>query len=93
MMNIPITRARVHVTARFSREGSVLAHTIQTQCDGIETRLEVESPEEPTRVAAVLRNAEDGCYVMQSLIKPVPVQTSVTLNGQAMDVASLTAAG
>ena len=93
MMKVPITRAQVHVTGRFSREGSVLAQTVQARCDGMEVRLEVESPEDPARVAGVLRNAENGCFVMQSLVKPVPVQTSVLLNGQEMDLASFSPPG
>ena len=85
-MKVEITSARVHVTAKFTREGSVLAQTIQAGSEGIATRLEVESPEEPAKVAGVLRNAENGCYVMQSLANPTPVETSVALNGADLDL-------
>ena len=87
-MKVDITSARVHVTMRFTREGSVLAQTVRAGADGIETRLEVESPEEPARVAGVVRNAENGCYVMQSLANPTPVATSVALNGAELSLAS-----
>ena len=87
-MKVEITSARVHVKADFTREGSVLAQTIQAGSDGIETRLEVESPEDPARVAGVVRNAENGCYVMQSLANPTPVATSVALNGTELNLAS-----
>ena len=86
MMRVEITSALVHVSGRFSREGSVLAQTIQGRGEGFDVRLEVESPEEPARVAGVLRNAENGCFVMQSLAHPVPVQSTMTLNGQELDV-------
>lgn len=33
------------------------------------------------KIAAVVRNAENGCYVMQCLLNPVPVERSVQLNG------------
>ena len=87
-MKVDITSAKVHVSVRFTREGSVLAQTIRAGAEGIETRLEVESPEDPARVAGVVRNAENGCYVMQSLANPTPVQTSATLNGAELDLAA-----
>ena len=87
-MKVDITSAKVHVAVRFTREGSVLAQTIRAGSEGIETRLEVESPDEPAKVAGVVRNAENGCYVMQSLANPTPVQTSTALNGAELDLAS-----
>ncbi len=87
-MKVDITSARVHVTVRFTREGSVLAQTIRAGAEGIETRLEVESPDEPAKVAGVVRNAENGCYVMQSLANPTHVATSVALNGAELDLAA-----
>ncbi len=92
MMKVEITSAQVHVSGRFSREGSVLAETIQGRGEGFDVRLEVESPEDPARVAGVLRNAENGCFVMQSLAHPVPVQSTMTLNGQELDVGAVTGA-
>jgi len=29
----------------------------------------------------VLRNAERGCFVMQALLRPVPITTRASLNG------------
>ncbi len=87
-MKVDITSAKVHVTAKFTREGSVLAQTIRAGSAGIETRLEVESPDGPAKVAGVVRNAENGCYVMQSLANPTPVETSVALNGAELDLAA-----
>jgi hypothetical protein len=37
------------------------------------------------KVAAVVRNAENGCYVMQCLLNPVPVERKVSLNGVEFD--------
>lgn len=85
MMKIKIGKARVAVKARFKSEGSVLAETVQARGLGFETRLELESEEPPERVAAVVRNAENGCYVMQSIIHPVPVERTFALNGSAFD--------
>ena len=80
-MKIKINKARVFVKAKFKSEGSVLAETVKAQGLGFETRLELQSNEPPERVAAVVRNAENGCYVLQSLLNPVPVERKFALNG------------
>jgi uncharacterized OsmC-like protein len=86
MMRVNINKARVHVTAHFYAEGSVLGQTIDGRCRGFETRLEVESDDDPERVAGVIRNAENGCYVMQTIRHPTPVQTEVLVNGTSFDL-------
>ncbi len=85
MMKTKISKARVFVKAKFKSEGSVLAETAQAGSLGFETRLEVESDEPAERVAAVVRNAENGCYVLQTILRPVPVERKFTLNGKAFD--------
>ena len=49
-----------------------------------ETRLELESPDPPERVAKVVRNAERGCFVMQALLRPVPVVGRTFLNREPL---------
>ena len=80
-MKIQINKARVHVAMRNKTEGSVLKGTVKATCLGIETRVELESNETPERVAAVVRNAENGCFTMQALLEPVRFTSNVTLNG------------
>ena len=89
MMKSKIKKARVFVKAKFKSQGSVLAETIQATSPGFETRLEIESDDPPEKVAAVVRNAENGCYVLQTILQPVPVERAFTLNGNAFDPASL----
>lgn len=86
MMNVSVNKARVHVTMRNKQEGSVLQGTVKANCLGIETRLELESDEPSERVAAMIRNAEHGCYTMQALLEPVPFTSTVTLNGVALPI-------
>ena len=88
-MKTKIDKARVSVKAKFKSEGSVLAETVRAQGLGFETRLEIESAEAPEKVAAVVRNAEKGCYVLQTILQPVPVERAFTLNGNPFDPASL----
>jgi hypothetical protein len=89
MMKIKIDRAKVFVTAKFKSEGSVLAETVQARSQGVETRLELESREPVDKVAAVVRNAENGCYVLQTILHPVPVQRTFALNGNPFDPEAL----
>jgi hypothetical protein len=81
MMKVRVQKARVHVAMRNKQEGSVLAGTVHAACLGIESRLELESDEPPERVAALVRQAENGCYTMQALLNPVDYRRGVTLNG------------
>ena len=85
MMKTKIDKARVFVKARFKSEGSVLAETVRAQGLGFDTRLEIDSAESPARVAAVIRNAENGCYVLQTILHPVPVAREFILNGIVFD--------
>lgn len=86
MMKVSVNKARVHVSMRNRQEGSVLQGTVKTTCLGIDTRLELESNEAPEKIAALVRNAENGCFTMQALTNPVPVTNTVTLNGTALPV-------
>jgi len=87
MMKVQINKARVHVAMRNKSEGSVLKGTVKASCLGVETRVELESDEPSERVAAVIRNAENGCYTMQALLEPVHFTSTVTLNGSPLPAA------
>lgn len=73
---------------RNKQEGSVLQGTVKASCLGIETRLELESDETADRVAAMVRNAENGCYTLQALLEPVRFTRTVTLNGSSLPIAN-----
>ena len=42
-------------------------------------------PSATEKVAAVVRNAENGCYVMQTILQLTPVERQFTLNGSPFD--------
>ena len=73
------------VTARFKIEGSVLRETVQAEGLGVETRCEITSSDAPEKIAKVVRNAEAGCYVIQTIRKPTEVKSEYTLNGAMFD--------
>ena len=85
MLKTHIDKAKVFVTARFKNEGSVLSETVQAEGLGVETRCEISSGESLEKIAKVVRNAEAGCYVIQTIRKPTEVKSEYTLNGAAFD--------
>ena len=46
---------------------------------------ELQSDKLPEQVAAVFRNAENGCFVLQSILNPVPFERKFTLNSVEFD--------
>src|SRR5262245_43144517 len=84
MLKVTVTTMRMRVRASYRVTGSVLNDTIEGAMVGAETVLELESPDPPDRVARVVRNAERGCFVMQALLKPVPITGRTLLNGAAL---------
>lgn len=88
MLKVDIKKARVQVTADWTVTGSVFAGTIQARCHGMQTDLEVESDAEDHLVAAVLRNAEQGCFARAAIEQPVAVTSSAKVNGRTVDFES-----
>ena len=82
MLKVNLKSARCKVKAHWTSEGSVFAGTISSRCHGVETFVEVESDDEPARVAALLRNAEGGCYAQSAIQDPVKITGTAAFNGR-----------
>lgn len=85
MLKVDFVRASCHVKVHWSSQGSVFAGTISSTCHALETHVEVDSDDEPARLAALLRNAEGGCYAQAAMQQPVPVTGTMAVNGQPFD--------
>lgn len=85
MLKVNLQSAKCRVRAHWTSEGSVFRGTIESTCHAVETLVEIESDDDPARVAALVRNAEGGCYAQSAIQRPVPVTGSVTLNGDSLD--------
>ena len=86
-MGVEISSVKAHVAVHFGLQGSVLAGTIQASAPKVETRYEIESPLAETpegrgRVAAVLRNARNGCWVRAAVGNATPFEDRSTVNGE-----------
>ena len=84
MLKVQVDNVRMHVAARFRVQGSVLQDSIQADGVGIETRLELDSAASPEQVARLVRTAERGCFIMQTLLKSVPITSTTLLNGKPL---------
>ena len=85
MMKVKVDKVKIFVTARFMAEGSVLRETIRSGSTGLELRSEISSIEPAEKVAALIRNAEQGCYIMQTIMNPTPVTRQFLFNGVPFD--------
>lgn len=85
LLKVNITKIRATVTAHETVEGSLFAETISGGCSNLETTFEVESDDDPAKVAMVLRNAHRVCIVGNTVRNGVPQQNAFTLNGQTID--------
>jgi len=85
-MKLRVDDIRVHVATRFHIEGSVLAGTIRSRPLEFDSRVTVASPEPPEKIAHLIRIGENSCYVLQSLLSPVKINASATLNGRPLTV-------
>ena|SRR5438093_2815511 len=88
MLKAELTSLKVRVRASWHSQGSVMAGTIESACNGVEVELDVTSKESPALVAALIQNARAGCYAEAALTQPVKVESRATLNGDELDVAS-----
>ena len=86
MMKVNLGKVEARVAYHVSAEGSVLAQTVQARADRIEIHYDVESTDEPVRVAGLIRNARNGCYVRQTVNRPELFHDTITLNDRPSDL-------
>jgi hypothetical protein len=84
-LHIEPKHVRINITARYSREGSVIAGNAHTLCDAIETELSLDSDEPPERVAQLIKMAEATCFTIAALRNQAPVALKAMVNGQPFD--------
>jgi hypothetical protein len=87
MTRTAIRKARVRVVMHWYLRGSVLQQTVEGGCSEVETHLEVESDAPPEKVAQVIRCAKQGCFAEQLVQRPVPLTSTIQVNGAAFDLA------
>ena len=86
LMKVTINSVSARVEAHFGLDGSVLAGTIQASAPKVVTSYEIDSPDPEERVAAVLRNARNGCWVRAAVANPTPFEDAIRLNGKRFEI-------
>ena len=87
-MKVEFSRVSCRVRGHWTSEGSVFAGTISSVCHRIEIEFDIESGDDPARLAALIQNAKGGCYAEAMVREPVPVASAIRLNGQDFDYES-----
>ncbi len=82
MMKIDLSNVTAHVELSVGVEGSVLAQTILARGEKIEIHYDIESTDEPAKVAGLVRNARNGCYARQTIANPGIFHDTMNLNGK-----------
>jgi hypothetical protein len=80
------TSFRLKQTTRFFMKGSALGGTLRGGALGLESEIEVESDEPEEKIRHLVKMGEQTCFTLQSLINPVPVKTTATLNGVPLNL-------
>ena len=83
MTKTRITKAKVRVVIQWYLTGSVIKGTVASGCTEVQTHLEVESDDDPAKIRHVVKCAKQGCFAEQMVVKPVPLVSTMTINGQA----------
>jgi hypothetical protein len=78
---VTIKTASCRTELDFLMTGSVKRGDVQAGCTAARTHLEVESDDPPSAVADAVRLAHRGCFIEQLVAKPVPMSSTLTLNG------------
>jgi len=90
MMKLMIHRACCHVEGDYVLSGSVLKGTVRVQHKGFRTHLEVESGEPREKLAHLIRCAKNGCFAEQLIVQPVPLRSTIAVNGEPLMLEGIT---
>lgn len=83
---LSIQAMRIRQVTRFFMRGSALQGTLRGGPIGLDTHIEFDSDEPPEKIRHLVKMGEQTCFTLQSLINPVPIRTSVTLNGEPVAI-------
>ena len=86
MMKLKVGKASVKVRFRKFLGGSVLKGTVYNRWDSVDTHLSIECDAAPDRVAHLIRNAKAGCFAEGLITQPVPLNSTVEVNGKAFEL-------
>ncbi len=86
VLKLQLDDVHVHVTTRFHIEGSIFKGTLVSEPLEFDSRIEIQSSEPEEQIQQLVTIAENSCYVMQSVARPVTVNRSFALNGHELEL-------
>ena len=90
MMKTPFKKASCRVDFDYFLKGSVLKGTVESGCTAVRTHFVVESDEPGEKVAALIRNAKQGCFAENMVTAAVPLTSTIELNGSPLSLDGIT---
>ena len=90
MMKMTVGKASVKVRFRKFLGGSVLKRTVYNRWDGVDTHLSLESDAPADKLAHLIRNAKNGCFAEGLIVQPVPLNSTIEVNGKAFEIEGIT---
>lgn len=90
MMKLEVTKASCKVRFRKFLGGSVLKGTVFNRWDGVDTHLSIESDAAPQKIAHLLKNAKAGCFAEGLITQPVPLVSTIEVNGKPFTIDGVT---
>ena len=90
MKKTTFKKAKCRVEFDYFLKGSVLKGTVDSGCTGVRTHFEVESDEPKEKVLELIRLAKQGCYAEKMIQAPVPLTSTISLNGEDISIEGIT---
>lgn len=84
LYDVPFEEASVDVRCSFDVADKLGLGGPGAAFEEVTFAVAIQSPAPPARVSQLVAHAGRGCHAEQSLRKPIPVKTSVSLNGQGL---------
>lgn len=91
MMKMEVSNAKVSVRFRKVLGGSVLKGTVFNKWEGVDTHLTLDSDEPAEKLAHLIKNAKNGCFAEGLIVQPVPLTSTVEVNGAPFSIEGVTA--
>jgi hypothetical protein len=89
-MKLTVTKASCKVRFRKFLGGSVIKGTVFNRWDGVDTHLSIESDAPAEKVAHLLKNAKAGCFAEGLITQPVPLVSTLEVNGKPFELEGVT---
>ncbi len=92
MMKLKVGNASCKVRFRKFLGGSVLKGTVFNRWDSVDTHLSIESDAPEDKLAHLIRNAKNGCFAEGLIVQPVPLHSTIEVNGKPFHIEGITKA-